>query len=127
MTKLALQGLTAIRLLYAAFWTTLLFMGPPPPHREVAAQAFWSAIEATGFMVPLLGVCYVIGGLALWMRRTSPLGLAILSPPMVIIILFDILLAKEIGPWIALVVIHGLLLIQFRSAFRGLWSYPTAA
>jgi hypothetical protein len=112
-----------VRLLYAAFWTMLLFLGPPPPHREVAAQAFWSAIEATGFLVPLLGVCYFAGGLLLWMRRTSPLGLAILSPPMVVIILFDLLLAKEAGLWIALAVMHGILLWEFRSAFSRLWSY----
>ena len=90
------HALTAIRLLYAAVWTALLFLGPPPPHLEPAAQAFWSAIEATGFMVPLLGACYFVGGLLLWMRRTAPLGLALM---------------------------HGTLHWVCRRAFAPLWSY----
>ena len=85
------------------------------------------AIEATKFMVPLLGGCYFLGGVALWFRRTSPLGLALLSPPMVIIILFDILLAKEAGPWIPIALIHAILLWHFRSAFTSLWSYGVEA
>lgn len=84
-------------------------------HSEHAVEAFWVAIEATRFMVPLLGGCYFLGGVALWFR-TAPLGLALLSPPMVIIILFDILLAKK-----------AILLWQFRSAFNPLWSFPTQA
>lgn len=65
--------------------------------------------------------------MALWVRRTSPLGLAILSPPMVIIILFDVLLAKEAGPWIAMAAMHGILLWEFRSVFAPLWSHGQGA
>ncbi len=114
-------------MIYAAFWTAIIFGPPPPRHSEPAAEAFWVAIEATKFMVPLLGGCYFLGGVALWFRRTSPLGLALLSPPMVIIILFDILLAKEAGPWIPIALIHAILLWHFRSAFTSLWSYGVEA
>jgi hypothetical protein len=116
-------SLTVLRLIYAALWTGTIFGGPPPRHTEPAAEAFWVAIEATRFMVPLLGGCYFLGGLALWFRRTAPLGLALLSPPMVIIILFDMLLVKKAGAWIVIALIHAILLWVFRSAFTPLWSF----
>ena len=65
-------SLIALRLIYAAFWTSIVFGPPPPRQSEPAAAAFWAAIVATGFMVPLLTSCYFLGGLALWFRRTAP-------------------------------------------------------
>ncbi len=123
MTRKIQIGLTILRFLYAAFWTGIIFGPTPPRHSQPAAEAFWVAIEATKFMVPLIGSCYFLGGVALWFRRTAPLGLALLSPPMLIIILFDIFLAKESGPWIVIALIHAILLWQFRSAFKPLWSF----
>jgi hypothetical protein len=127
MTRGIRISLTVLRLIYAALWTSVIFGPPPPRHSEPAAEAFWVALEATKFMVPLLGACYFCGGVALWFRRTAPLGLALLSPPMLIIILYDILLAKEAGPWIAIALVHAILLWQFRSAFTPLWSFRSAA
>ncbi len=123
MTRRIDLALRILRFSYAGFWTAILFAPPPPRHSEPAAEAFWVALEATRFMVPLIGGCYVLGGVLLWFRRTAPLGLAVLSPPMLIIILFDVLLTKEAGPWIAIAIVHALLLWQFRSAFQPLWSH----
>src|SRR3954454_15700697 len=114
---------TVLRLIYGGFFALIIFGPPPPSHPEAAAQAFWSAIEATGFMVPLLGACYFLGGVAVLWRRTAPLGLALLSPPMVIIVLFDALLVKTAGPWIPIALAHFVLLWHFRAAFAPLWSY----
>jgi hypothetical protein len=63
----------------------------------------------------------------LWFQRTAPLGLALLSPPMLIIVLFHIFLGKDAGPWIAIALIHAILLWQFRSAFTPLWSFSPKA
>lgn len=42
---------------------------------------------------------------------------------MLIIVPFDIFLAKESGPLIVIALIHAVLLWQFRSAFTPLWSF----
>jgi hypothetical protein len=67
----------------------------PPAQPTQQAAAFMSAFSATGFMEPLLGFTYLIGGGALLARRTAPLGLVILGPSVAVIFLFDLLLAGQ--------------------------------
>jgi hypothetical protein len=120
-------AVTATRLLYALCWL-LIGLGPLfvanaiPPQTVPAAQAFWSAIEATGFMIPLLGATYVLGGLGCLWSRTTPLGLAILSPVLAVIACFNVLLAHQAGPWIAMVLVHAWLMWRYRTSFAALWS-----
>jgi hypothetical protein len=42
----------------------------------------------SGFLNPLLCLCCTIGGAALFLKRSSPLGLVILAP--LVIIIFDL-------------------------------------
>jgi len=121
--------MVVLRLVFAAFWTFGSVLGPPPlQHVQPAAEAFVNALQATGFMTPwLLGGCFLLGGAALWFQRTAPLGLALLSPPMLIIVLFHIFLGKDAGPWIVIALIHAILLWHFRSAFTPLWSFSPKA
>jgi hypothetical protein len=61
----------------------------PYPQPNAAAQAFSNAPDASGFMNPALVASYLGGGLALIFQRTAPLGLAMLGPPVAIILLFQ--------------------------------------
>ena len=53
------------------------------------AKAFYDALYATGFLYPLMGITFGIGGLALLLHRTAPLGLVLLAPSVAVIFLFQ--------------------------------------
>lgn len=78
-------------------------------------------------MVPLLGACYGAGGLCALFRRTAPLGLVLLSPPMAVIVLFNALLVRSASAWVVLAPVHVLLLWRFRADLAALWSGGTGA
>lgn len=122
---------TIARLVYAGFWVLLgaspLFSSAPFPRQPtIEANAFWDALMATGFIVPMLGVVYVGGGACCLAVRTTPLGLALLSVPLAVIVPFNVLLARLAGPWIVIVAVHVALLWRVRRAFERLWSYREA-
>lgn len=122
---------TIARLVYAGFWVLLgaspLFSSEPFPRQPtIEANAFWDALMATGFIVPMLGVVYVGGGACCLAVRTTPLGLALLSVPLAVIVPFNVLLARLAGPWIVIVAVHVALLWRVRRAFERLWSYREA-
>jgi hypothetical protein len=73
----------------------------------------------------LLGASYAAGGLFTLFRRTAPLGLALLSPPMAVIVLFNALLVRSASAWVVLAPVPALLLWQFRADFAPLWSGGT--
>lgn len=121
-------GLTVLRLLYAVFWVAmavspLILSSPFPRQPTPEANAFWDAIAATGFMVPMIGATYLAGGLACLAHRSAPLGLALLSVPLAVIVPFNALLARQAGPWIAIAVAHVALLVVYRRAYVALWSF----
>jgi len=121
---------TLVRLVYAAFWilialAPLVFPKAIPAQTVPAARAFWSGVEASGFMIPLLGASYAFGGLFTLFRRTAPLGLVILSPPMAVIVLFNALLVQSASAWVVLAPVHALLLWHFRADLAPLWSGGT--
>ncbi len=118
---------TVVRVLYAGFWLVLgvspLFVASPyPPQPTAEANAFWDALVATGFIVPMLSAVYAAGGACCLARRTTPLGLALLSVPLAVIVPFNVLLARLAGPWIVVVAVHLALLWRVRRALQPLWS-----
>jgi uncharacterized membrane protein YphA (DoxX/SURF4 family) len=72
---------------------------PPPPQ---PAMAFFGALAASGYMLPLIFAAQVIGG-ALLLLGMVPLGLVILAPVIVNIVAFHVFLAPD-GLPIAVVV-----------------------
>ena len=119
-----------LRLVYGAFFAAmgvLVFLKITPmdlgaPYALTPAQGqFMLALRATGFMDPLLGVSYLGGGLALLTRRTCPLGVILLAPPVLVILLFHAVLSSN--PWIGVVVATLLAIIAWgvRDAFQPLW------
>jgi hypothetical protein len=128
-----------IRWLYGAYFICLgvssgleLIGVLPDPHWDrymsAASADFLTAMENTGFMLPLLVFTWTASGLALMFFRTAPLGVVLLAPVMVNMFLADTLLdnvwfwaTAHAAPLLALA-------WHFRSAFSSLWSYsPPAA
>lgn len=90
------------------------------------AADFQNALEATGFVVPLMLACYVIGGTALLFSRTAPLGIILLAPFVAVIVFYHLFLggsALWAGLWGA-----GLLLLawRYRDAFTPLVRFSDA-
>ncbi len=86
---------------------------PPPP----AAGAFFGALAATGYMLPLIMIAQVVAGALLLSNRFVPLALALLAPIIVNIVLFHAALAPG-GIGVALVV----LALELAAA----WTYRSA-
>jgi len=100
----------------------LLGFGSAPQQPTPASSAFAQALDDSRFINPLLAVVYLVGGGALLLRRTAPLGIAILTPVVIGIFCFHITLS---GQWIWGTLNLGWLLSLiwcFRSSFRPLWN-----
>ena len=119
------------RLLYGGYFlfvagmvVRMLWFGGPMVHEPTAAaKAFSDAMSATGFLNPLLMVDYALGGGALLFRRTAPLGLALLAPPVCVIFLFHLRLTGDVawgGGW---ALAWAALAWRYRAGFAGLWTY----
>jgi hypothetical protein len=112
-------------LLSGGTWLVIHASGHGAANHEVTpgAIAFTKALSDSHFMDPLLALTCFFGGGALLIRRTSPLGIAILAPVVVVIFLFHLVLS---GNWIwgtlNLVWFTGLTW-RYRRAFTALWTY----
>ena len=81
---------------YACFGVIGLFhLVPLPEGTTPAAVAFFSALHASGFMLILLALSFLCGGLLLLLDRTAPLGMILLAPPIVVIPLYNWLLERQ--------------------------------
>lgn len=85
------------------------------------AMAFFGALAATGYMLPLIFATQVIGGVLLLAGMYVPLGLALLAPVIVNIFLFHVFLARG-GLPIAIIVaaIELFLAWRYSDAFAGM-------
>jgi uncharacterized membrane protein YphA (DoxX/SURF4 family) len=95
-----------------------LKMPPPPP----AAGAFFGALIATGYMMPLIMSVQLFAGLLLLSRRFVPLALTLLAPIVVNIVAFHLFLAPQGLPMALLVLGLGVYLAWTeRDAYRALF------
>jgi hypothetical protein len=106
-------------------WLAGHLLGSGVTHHEVVASAiaFQAALTESRFMDPLLATTCLFGGAALLFRRTSPLGIVVLAPVVVVIFLFHVVLS---GNWMwgtLNLVWLASLAWRCRSAFATLWSY----
>ena len=90
----------------------------PPP---AAALAFFGALFATGYMLPLVMGTELLAGVLLLANRFVPLALALIAPVVVNILAFHAALAPS-GLLLALVVLalEVLLAWSYRAAFRSM-------
>ncbi|QMU63132.1 MAG: DoxX protein [Flavobacteriaceae bacterium] len=93
---------------------------PPPPSAE--AGAFLGALDAGGYVFPVLGILYILAGLLLVFNKAIPFALIILAPASFNIVAFHLKYAPEGILFAAIVAVLNLLLIyanwnRFKSLF----------
>jgi len=93
--EVLLQG--ALGLAFVVFGLNKFFGFMPGPDLPLGAEAFFTALAATDYMVPLIGATEVVGGALVLARLYSALGLVILAPVSVNIVLFHLSLAPSSG------------------------------
>jgi hypothetical protein len=94
---------------------------------QPSADAFNRALWDTHFMNPLLGVSFVVAGLALFSNRTAPLGVALILPTMIIIFFFHVFLTGEVIWGTCHLLFTLFLLWVYRDAFKPLWNFRADA
>jgi uncharacterized membrane protein YphA (DoxX/SURF4 family) len=91
----------------------------PQPAPPQPAMAFFGALLATGYMLPLIMGTQVLVGLLLLLNRWVPFALAIIAPIVVNIIAFHLALAPSGIPLAFTVLALELMLAwSYREAFR---------
>lgn len=129
--KRAAVAIAALRIVYGLFFgTTGLFiaafvmfgLGAPPRQLNPQAQAFTDALTAARIIDPLLALSYIGGGAALLFRRTTPLGLILLGPAVVVIVAFHLFLDRLWFVAIGLAAMYALIAWQSRERLRALWT-----
>ena len=94
---------------------------PQPPVPE-AAGAFFGALAATGYMLPLVFGAQLVGG-GLVLAGMVPLGVAILAPVIVNIVFFHLFLAPAgLGPAVVVTVLALFLAWAHRDAYGALFA-----
>jgi uncharacterized membrane protein YphA (DoxX/SURF4 family) len=94
----------------------------PQPEMPQGANAFFGALAASGFMLPLLFATQIVGG-ALLLLGLVPLGVLVLTPVIVHIVAFHVFLAPGGLPLAIVVAALGLFLAwTHRRAYRPLFA-----
>jgi hypothetical protein len=94
----------------------------PQPEMPPPAVAFFGALAASGFMLPLLFATQIVGG-ALLLLGMVPLGVLVLTPVIVHIVGFHVFLAPGGLPLAIVVAALGLFLAwTHRRAYRPLFA-----
>ena len=94
----------------------------PQPEMPQAAGAFFGALAATGFMLPLVFATQVVGGVLLLIGMV-PLGILVLTPVIVHIVGFHLFLAPGGLPFAIVVAALGVFLAwAYRRAYRSLFT-----
>lgn len=93
-------------------------MGPMPE----PAGAFFGAMAATGFMIPLVAIVEIAVGALLVLKKWVPFALVALFPVTIGFILFHLALAPAgIGAAALVAILHVALLYNYRDSFKGLF------
>jgi hypothetical protein len=127
------KGWTALRWLYALWFISgsivtplhALTGHPHIPPVNPTARAFFETLLASGFLVPIITLDYLIGGLALTRRQSTPLGLVLLGPPTVVICGFHFWLSHFYAVAILFGAGFAAMVWNERSTLKLLWNRPT--
>ena len=94
-----------------------------PPTLPAGAQAFSHALEATGYMMPMIAITQIVAGLMLVANRFVPLALTLLAPFFVNSVLFHLFLEPSgLPPALVFTALNLALAWAHRDAFRGVLS-----
>jgi len=93
LRKSPLIARIGLGLVFATLGLNKLVPFLPQPPISGAPAAFFGALFATGYMIPLIAVTEIVAALMLLSGRLVPLGLTLLAPVIVNILAFHIFLA----------------------------------
>jgi uncharacterized membrane protein YphA (DoxX/SURF4 family) len=120
-SKLAVAARLLLGLIFSVFGLNGFLHFLPQPPMPSAAGAFMGALQATGYMLPLLKATEVVSGILLLSGLLVPLALTLLAPVIVNIVAFHLFLAPGNYPVVALVLTAELFLAwTYRVSFAGL-------
>lgn len=128
MTRIQRYSVAVLRTVFGAFFTfsglnhIFAFWQPPAPH-TAAGRAFIAGLEASGFVMPLIGVVFVYAGVALIAARLVPLALLLLAAPVVAIFGYHFVTeGHTLGPHLLVLAIYLLLAWQERNAWHAMFT-----
>lgn len=117
-----LRILLAIALIFFGLNKFIQFDFMPVPDLPNQAADFMSSLDATGYVLPIVGALEVIIGLMLLFRKWVPFALILLAPISVNILLFHMFLdLPQIGVAIVIAIINAILIYKYWKAFRPLF------
>lgn len=124
--RLPLIARLVLGVIFAVMGFNGFFHFIPMPEMPEAAGGFMGALAATGYMMPLIKIVEIVGGLLLLMGRYIPLGIALLAPVIVNIVLFHLFLAPSGLPIALLLLVAEIYLVwSYRDVFRPMLSVTT--
>ena len=97
---------------------------PPMDNPPAGASAFFGALVATGYMMKLVAISEIIGGLLLLLGKWIPFALVFLVPITANILCFHLFLdiSQNMMPAILVTIMHLILLYKYRGSFTALFS-----
>jgi len=99
-----------------------IFWFVPMPPMAPAAASLMSALKASGYFLPFLGVVESIGGVLFLLNRLLPFALLITAPVVVNILAWHVFLDHRALPIaLTLVLLESYLAWQDREVFRGIF------
>lgn len=112
-----LRVILALGLLF--FGLNKFFGFIPAPDLPTEASEFMSSLNATGYVLPIVGALEVIIGLLLLFNKWVPFALMLLVPISVNIVLFHLFLdLPGIGGALAVAVLNAVLIYKHWKAYR---------
>lgn len=97
----------------------------PPPTLAPGALAFSHALQATGYMYPLIQATQILSGLLLLVPVTTTLGAILLAPFLVNAVLFHAVLERQgLVPSLVFAGLELIVACQTRKVWASLFSRP---
>jgi uncharacterized membrane protein YphA (DoxX/SURF4 family) len=128
MMSLRTLPITVLRVAFGALFAfsganDLLHFWQPPVPTTTASQAFIGGLAASGFILPVLGVVFLLAGVALILNRCSAAALVALAAPVVAIFGYHAFAEGHVFSIGTIVLAAYLLLIwDSRTQWRGLFA-----
>lgn len=121
MRKAATIARILLGLVFTVFGLNMFLGFMPPPELNQEAAAFIGALNESGYVMWLVRIVEVVGGLMLLTGRFVPLGLVLLAPVVVNIVGIHVVLDRSGLPLaIAVLALEVFLAWAYRDSFRSL-------
>ncbi len=126
------KAIDALKIIYALFYLAVGFRGTiaslglmsnPKFEMSDPARQFQDALIDTGFVMEIVSLVFFIAGILMLFKRTTPLGIIILAPLVVVILFNHVMLGGSIIWGVSHALLLALFAWSYRDAFSPLWNY----